>query len=104
VESRYTKIVTELSREERKLSFENISLEDWFEANKDTESQAGTQMGLTVLLDAHTDHISEFTVNSDFQGFAVSVQPSADFPLMHLNEFRIKPGLSFIKMLLKQML
>ena len=49
-------------------------------------------MGLTVLLDCHTDLISEFTVSSDFQGFTASVLASDDFPLMHLNEFKIAPG------------
>lgn len=55
-------------------------------------SQSGTNMGLSVMLDAHTDLLSEFSVTSDFAGFTAIVIPPADFPLMTINEFDVKPG------------
>jgi hypothetical protein len=49
-------------------------------------------MGLTVLLDAHTDLVGEYSLHSDFEGFTAIVIPPGDFPLTQLNAFGIKPG------------
>ena len=54
--------------------------------------QAGTKMGLTVVLDAHTNLVGDFSIGSDFQGFTAAILPSEDFPLTYLNEFQVKPG------------
>ncbi len=55
-------------------------------------SQAGRFMGLTVMLDAHTDILSEFSVTDDFEGFTAIVTPPTDFPLIYQQGFGIKSG------------
>ena len=91
-ESRYTTLVTELETTEKKYAIENSSLPLWYIQKNEPKSQAGTNMGLTVVLDAHSDQLSEFSISSDFQGFTASIFAQGDFPLTHLNEFQIKPG------------
>ena len=63
-----------------------------YKQNKEPISQAGTQIGLTVMLDAHTDILTEFSVTDDFQGFTAIVTPPTDFPLIFQQGFGIKTG------------
>ena len=65
---------------------------DLYAAKKDPNSQAGTQMGLIVMLDAHTDMLTEFSVTDDFDGFTTIVTTPSDFPLMYQQGFGIKAG------------
>ncbi len=51
-------------------------------------------MGLTVMLDAHTDILTELSVTDDFEGFTAIVTPPNDFPLMFQQGFGIKTGKS----------
>jgi hypothetical protein len=55
-------------------------------------SQAGSKMGLTVTLDAHTDLLTEFSVRNDFKGFKAMVAPKLDFPLTYNKGFDVRPG------------
>ncbi len=68
-----------------------ISL-DWYKERKEPISQPGTQMGLTVMLDAHTDILTEFSVTDDYGTFTAIVTPPSDFPLMYQQGFGIKTG------------
>jgi hypothetical protein len=46
-------------------------------------------MGLTVMLDAHTDILTEFSVSSDFEGFtAILTPPGFNFT----KQFALKPA------------
>ncbi len=64
----------------------------WYTVNKEPISQAGTLMGLTVILDAHTDILSKYTVTTDVYGFTAIVTPPSDFPLIYQQGFGIKTG------------
>jgi hypothetical protein len=55
-------------------------------------SQAGIIMGLIVMLDAHTDILTAFSVRDDFDGFTAIVTPPNDFPLIYQQGFGIKTG------------
>ena len=52
----------------------------------------GTEMGLTVILDAHTDLVNTFSVSSDFKGFTVAILSEDEFPMTRKNEIQVKPG------------
>jgi hypothetical protein len=65
---------------------------DIYKRKKEPISQAGTQMGLTIMLDAHTDILTEFSVTDDFQGFTAIVTAPSDFPLIFQQGFGIKTG------------
>ena len=43
---------------------------------------SGITMGLSVVLDAHTNLISQNTMKSDIKGFKLMVGPPGDFPLL----------------------
>ena len=49
-------------------------------------------MGLSVILDAHTDILAEYSITEDFKGFSAIVTPPNDFPLIGQQGFGIKPG------------
>ena len=92
VKSKYRTLVKGIQEEERKLAFKPKVPFDWYEKNSEPKSQAGIKMGLSVVLDAHTDFIEDFSMNSDFQGFTAMVLSPGDFPLTNLNDFEIMPG------------
>jgi hypothetical protein len=46
-------------------------------------------MGLTVMLDAHTDILTELSVTDDFEGFKAMVSPRGDFPLISQQGFEV---------------
>ena len=75
VESRYSSAMTSLEREEKQNAFEESDLPDWYTSKLEPVSQSGLKMGLTVMLDAHTDILTEFSVSSDFEGFTAVVTP-----------------------------
>ena len=53
---------------------------------------SGITMGLSVVLDAHTNLISQNTMKSDINGFKLMVGPPGDFPLLLGNAIEIQPG------------
>jgi hypothetical protein len=65
---------------------------EMYKQNQEPISQAGTIMGLIVMLDAHTDILTEFSVRDDFDGFTAIVTPPSDFPLVYQQGFGIKTG------------
>ena len=94
VESDYTKTIKMLQKEEEEKAFQggNLSGWEWYQQNNEPKSQPGSEMGLTVVLDAHTDIIAEYTVNTDFKEFTAAIIPQGDFPLTSQNSIKIKPG------------
>jgi hypothetical protein len=46
-------------------------------------------MGLSVMLDAHTDLIEAFSVDTDFDSFTVLVTAPGDFPLTYQQGFGV---------------
>lgn len=49
-------------------------------------------MGLQVTLDAHTDLLDAFSIESNYDSFTVLVSPSGDFPLTNQRGFRVWRG------------
>lgn len=58
----------------------------------DLSSKAGTNMGLEVTLDAHTDLMDAFSIQTNYDSFTVLVGSPADFPLTNQRGFRVKRG------------
>ena len=94
VESDYTTTIKMLQKEEEEKAFQggNMSGWEWYQQNNEPKSQPGSEMGLTVVLDAHTDIIAEYTVNTDFKEITAAIIPPGDFPLTSQNSIKLKPG------------
>ena len=92
VQSEYTEAMKKLQNYDQQNTFENSSVSDWYRAKNEPVSQPGFNLGLTVMLDAHTDLLADFTINSDFKGFLAAIIPKNDFPLTFQRGFEIKPG------------
>ena len=54
-DSKYRNVIREMELEEQTLAFGNMSNSAWYGLKNEPRTQAGTNMGLTVMLDAHTD-------------------------------------------------
>jgi len=94
VESTYSKTIKRLQKQEENYAFQesNITGWTWYQQNKEPKSQSGNKMGLTVVLDAHSNLISEYTINTDFKEITASIVPPGDFPLTSQNPIKIMPG------------
>ena len=90
--STYTNILKEVAEEEKRLSFDDSTIPDWFVENSEPKTAAGINMGLSVMLDTHTDLLAENSYASDYKGLTAIVLPKGDFPLSYLNEFQVKAG------------
>ena len=86
--SKYTDALVRLESYETTDSFENSTIPELF----DPTSQVGSSMGLTVMLDAHTDILAELSVTDDFEGFTAMVSPHGDFPLIRQRGFEVLIG------------
>ncbi len=64
----------------------------WYVGNDEPKSQQGINMGLTVLLDAHTDILGGSSVYGDFKGFKGLISTKGSFPFVNRNGFAIQPG------------
>ena len=85
--SKYSRIIKELERLEDQNAFEGSEV-----PVEVSESQVGRKRGLTVMLDAHTDLLAEFSVNNDVQGFTALVTPPGDFPFVENRGFEVRSG------------
>ena len=56
------------------------------------QSGPGSNLGLKVVLDAHTDLVEATTVPTDFEGFTVVITSPGEFPLTYFKGINIKTG------------
>ena len=91
-DSQYSSLVTQLQYEDFSTSFENSTLPDWFIKSNEPTSQPGKNMGLEIILDAHSDILESQSVNSDFEGLTGLITDSESFPMTDLRGFDIKAG------------
>jgi amiloride-sensitive sodium channel len=94
IKSKYTETIKELQEKEEALAFKakNLTGWDWYLKNKEPKSQSGSRMGLTLVLDAHSDILTEYSISSDFKEIVAAIIPPGDFPLLSQNPIKLKPG------------
>ena len=49
-------------------------------------------MGLSVIMDAHSNVVDDFSIASDFDSFTVLISPSGEFPLTNQKGFKLEKG------------
>ena len=91
-ESQFSALVKQLQADDYNTSFENSILPDWYNQNNEPTAQPGINMGLEVILDAHSNVVESFSINNDFEGFTGLITDPGDFPLTNLRGFNIKAG------------
>jgi len=92
MDSQYSTLVKKLQDRDQNTSFENSTLPEWFTNRNEPKTQPGRNMGLKVVLDAHSDVIESLSVSRDFEGFTGLVTNPGSFPLTVLKGFEIRPG------------
>ena len=92
MDSQYTALVRQLQVRDQNTSFENSTLPDWFVSKKEPKTQPGKNMGLKVVLDAHSNVLESLSISRDFEGFTGLVTNPESFPLTDIKGFEIRPG------------
>jgi len=88
----YTNLVMEKQMADKKASFMDFNIPTWYSEKNEPKIQPGLNKGLTILLDAHNDIISQGSINEDFQGFTAVISSRGSYPLTQQNGLKIKPG------------
>jgi len=92
IDSQYSRLVKELQKNDLDTSFENSTLPESYTSRGEPNTQSGRNMGLEVVLDAHSDTVESFSISRDFEGFTVFVMDPGSFPLSNLKGFEVKSG------------
>lgn len=92
VDSLFSRTVLSLQDNDRNLSFKSSNLPNWYVQNKEPWSKPGISMGLKVTLDAHTELLDAYSIDSSFDSFQILIQPTGDFPLVSRGGFRLQRG------------
>ena len=92
VDSEYSELLLELQGTDKEGAFEKISMPDSYIQNKEPNTQIGRNMGLQLILDAHSDSVESVSVASEFEGFTGLITNSESFPLTGLSGFGVKAG------------
>jgi len=91
VESAFSNIIMEMQKRDAKEALENATLPEGLSMSE-LKAHEGSHLSLEVVLDAHTDLLSPFSIESDFAGFSALILAKNNFPLVQQKGFSIEPG------------
>ena len=86
--SPYQQQIINLTHQDKRKSFENSTVPDWF----DPTPEAGRSKGLTIVLDGHSDLISASSIPDFTHGFEAIVDGKGVYPLTSREHILIRPG------------
>ena len=89
-DSRYTRALAKMEKQDRKLAFPPNENEKT--VLQDLTPQAGLEQGLFLVLDAHSDLVGPGTVYDSFRGFTATITAPNEFPRTKTNRILVKPG------------
>jgi hypothetical protein len=92
IDSQYLALTKDLQNTDLNSSFEDSTIPDWYLNRSEPRTQPGSNMGLRVVLDAHSDVVESLSISRDFEGFTGLVTDPGSFPLTKLKGFEIRPG------------
>ena len=93
--SKYTKAISRRHARDSKSgfkTFEEEKLPEWYKSRNEPVPEQGVNRGLKLVIDAHSNRLSEATVGDDFRGFPIVVDDQNTFPSMKLNRELARPG------------
>jgi hypothetical protein len=92
VDSAYSNIIKELQNHDKNISTETTELPEFYVTDNEPQTRPGRNMGLRVILDAHSDAIESLSVTQNYEGFTGIITDPGSFILNNLGGFEIKPG------------
>ena len=95
IDSEYSSLISETQKSDRKKAIENVPMPNFYVTKNEPKAQPGKNMGLEVIIDAHSDTVESISVNSNYEGFTVLVTDPSNFLLTNLRGFEVRPGLNF---------
>ena len=92
IDSQYTSLVKSLNKIDQELAVERVAMPDFYVKRSEPMTQAGKNLGLTVVLDAHSNVIESVSASSDYEGFVGLITNPGNFLLTNSKGFEIQPG------------
>ena len=90
-ENMFTTNLERLQNQDRERSFDTRFTKNTT-FSIDEKAEVGRFKGLTLVLDAHSDLLSDRSIGDDSNGFLIGVSKSEEFPLMGQGTKLLKPG------------
>jgi hypothetical protein len=84
--------VSKLQKEEEENGFDVYEKPQWYVKNAEPKPEAGSNKGLTLIFDRHSDALSPSTVTDNFQGFLTVIDDKNKFPLTSVTSLIARPG------------
>ena len=91
-ESKYTETISALQSKDAESAFETKYLPPWYIKNDEPKPQSGRNKGLMLIIDGHSNKVSDGTVKENFDGFITLVEGNDKFPLLSHTKLISRPG------------
>ena len=88
----YQDSISSRQSEDAKKAFEQQHPPKWYAENNEPTTEAGTEKGLTIVVDGHYDKLSAASIQDNFRAFPILVSDKDDFPSLDGNERLARPG------------
>ena len=76
----YSEQVTKMQETDKNGAFGDTKMPEWYSENNEPIPYPGTDMGLRLVLDSHSDKLSSGSIGDMFRGFLVLIEGSNIFP------------------------
>ena len=91
-EGAYLEQITNMQEKDKDGAFDNTKIPEWYSVNNEPNSYPGTENGLRLVLDSHSDKLSSGSIGDMFRGFLVLIEGSNIFPQASRGSFVLRPG------------
>ena len=92
LEGTFAEQITKMQGKVKDGAFEEAKLPELYLTNNEPISYPGTDNGLRLVLDSHSDRLSSGSIGDMFRGFLVLIEGSNVFPQASRSSFVLRPG------------
>lgn len=92
LEGTFSEQITKMQGKDKDGAFEEAKLSQLYLTNNEPISYPGTDNGLRLVLDSHSDRLSSGSIGDMFRGFLVLIEGSNVFPQASRSSFVLRPG------------
>ena len=92
LEGTFSEQITKMQGKDKDGAFEEAKLPELYLTNNEPISYPGTDNGLRLVLDSHSDRLSSGSIGDMFRGFLVLIEGSNVFPQASRSSFVLRPG------------
>ena len=90
--SKFSNMISEMQTHEKRMGAAPPHVPDWYTSKQEPFPETGRDYGLTLVVDAHTNKLSQSSVSETFEGFITAVDENSKYPATSLSGLVARPG------------